>query len=127
LLSKIYPKNYIEAGEYKHWIDSMEEELNQIENNETWELVPRPTDKNVIRTKYVIRNKLNDYEKVMRNKTRLVCKCYAQVEGIDFKETFSMVSRLEAIRMFLAFACFKKFKFYQMDVKYSFLNGNLEE
>jgi hypothetical protein len=127
LLSKIEPKNFTEANEDKHWIDAMEEELNQIEKNETWELVPRPTDKNVIGTKWVFRNKLNEDGKVMRNKTRLVCKGYAQVEGIDFEETFSLVARLEAIRMFLAFACFKNFKVYQMDVKSAFLNGNLEE
>jgi hypothetical protein len=70
---------------------------------------------------------LNEDGKVMRNKTRLVCKGYAQVEGIDFEENFSPVSRLEAIKMFFAFACFKNFKVYQIDVKSAFLNGNLEE
>ena len=62
-----------------------------------------------------------------RNKARLVCKGYAQVEGVEFDETFSLVARLEAIRMFLAFACYKNFKVYQMDVKYAFLNGEIEE
>jgi hypothetical protein len=57
----------------------------------------------------------------------LVYKGYAQVEGIDFEETFAPVARLEAIKMFLAFFCFKNFKVYQMDVKSTFLNGNLEE
>jgi hypothetical protein len=66
----------------------MEEELNQIEKNETWELVPRPKDKNVIGTKWVFRNKLNEDGKVIRNKEILVCKGYAQVEGIDFKKPF---------------------------------------
>ena len=61
------------------------------------------------------------------NKARLVCKGYAQVEDIEFQENFAPVARLEAIRMFLAFACYKKFKVYQMDVKYAFLNGELEE
>ena len=63
----------------------------------------------------------------MRNKARLVCKGYAQVEGIDFEKTFAPVARLEAIRMFLALAVYKSFKVYQMDVKSAFLNGNLEE
>jgi hypothetical protein len=56
-----------------------------------------------------------------------VCKGYAQVEGVDFKENFSHVAIIEAIRMFLAFACYRKFKVYQMDVKSTFLNGDLEE
>jgi hypothetical protein len=105
----------------------MNDELDQIEKNQTWDLVPRPKDKNVIGTKWVFRNKQNENGQVVRNKEILVCKGYAQIEGVDFEETFSLVARLEAIRMFLAFACYKNFKIYQMDVKSTFLNGNLEE
>jgi hypothetical protein len=75
----------------------------------------------------VFRNKLNEHGQVIRNKTRLVCKFYSQVEGIDFEENVSSVARVEAIKMFLSFACFNNFKVYQMDVKSTFLNGNLEE
>jgi hypothetical protein len=57
----------------------------------------------------------------------LVCKAYAQVEGIDFEETFAPVSRMEEILLILAYACSKNIKVYQMDVKSSFLNGELEE
>jgi hypothetical protein len=57
----------------------------------------------------------------------LVCKGYAQIEGLDFDETFAPVARLEAIRMFLTSVCRKKFKVYQMDVKSAFLNGDLKE
>jgi hypothetical protein len=105
----------------------MDEELDQIEKNDTWELVPRPKNKNVIDTKWVFRNKLNEYGQVTRNKDRLVCKGYAQIEGIDFEETFSPVARMEAICFLLAYACSKNVKVYQMDVKSSFLNGELEE
>jgi hypothetical protein len=63
----------------------------------------------------------------MRHEARLVCKGYAKVQGIDFEETFSQVARIEAIIILLAFACFKNLKFYQMDFKSSFLNGNLDE
>ena len=105
----------------------MNEELNQIEKNQTWELVPRSKNKNVIGTKWVFKNKVNEDGQVIRNKSRLVCKGYAQVEGVDFEETFAPVAILEAIRMFLVFSSYKKFKVYQMDVKSAFLNGNLEE
>eukprot|EP00253_Pinus_taeda_P023860 PITA_23860 len=105
----------------------MDEELEKIEKNNTWELVPRPKDKNVIGTKWIFKNKLNENGEVIRNKARLVCKGYAQQEGIDFEETFAPVARLEAIRMFLALSSFQKFKVFQMDVKSSFLNGDLEE
>eukprot|EP00253_Pinus_taeda_P006803 PITA_06803 len=80
----------------------MDEELEKIERNNTWELVPRPKDKKVIGTKWVFKNKLNENGEVIRNKARLVCKGYAQQEEIDFEEIFAPVARLEAIRMFLA-------------------------
>jgi len=70
---------------------------------------------------------LNENGEVIRNKARLVCKGYAQQEGIDFEENFAPVARLEAIRMFLALSSFQKFKVFQMDVKSAFLNGDLEE
>jgi hypothetical protein len=105
----------------------MNEELDQIEKNDTWELVPRPKNKNVINTKWVFMNKLNEDGQVTRNKTRLVCKGYAQIEGIDFEETFSPVARMEAIRLILAYACSKNVKVYQMDIKSSVLNGELEQ
>ncbi|KAK6153379.1 hypothetical protein DH2020_013018 [Rehmannia glutinosa] len=78
----------------------MQEELNQFERNKVWELVQRPTHQNVICTKWIFRNKMNEEE-----------------EGIDFDETFAPVARLEAIRMFLAYATHKNFTVYQMDVK----------
>ena len=70
---------------------------------------------------------MSEQEQVIKNKSRLVYKGYAQVQGVDFQETFSPVSRLQSIRMFLAYASHKGFKVYQMDVKYSFLNGELED
>ena len=127
LLSTIEPQCFNEASKDKDWVAAMNEELDQIEKNSTWELVPRPSDKNIIGSKWVFKNKLNEQGKIVRNKARLVCKGYAQVEGQDFDETFAPVARMEAIKMFLAYACHKHFKVYQMDVKSAFLNGSLEE
>lgn len=84
----------------------MDEELDQIEKNDTWELVPIAHDQNVIGTKWIFKNKLNENGGVIRNKARLVCKGYAQQEGIDVKETFTPIARLEAIRMFLSLSSF---------------------
>jgi hypothetical protein len=91
----------------------MDEELDQIEKNDTWELVPRPKNKNVIGRKWVFRNKLNEDGQVTRNKARLVCKGYAHIEGIHFEETFSPVSRMEAVCLLLDYACSKNVKVYQ--------------
>lgn len=117
LLSQIKPLNVEDACKDSDWQNAMEEELDQIIKNDTWELVPRPSDKNVIGTKWVFRNKMNEDQTVVKNKARLVCKGYAQREGIDYTDTFTPVSRLEAIKLFLAYATFKDFKVYQMDVK----------
>ena len=72
--------------------------------NETWELVPRPKDKNVIGTKWVFRNKMNEQGEVVRNRAKLVYKGYSQQEGIGYEETYSPMARMEAVRMFLAYA-----------------------
>ena len=105
----------------------MNEEIEKIEKNKTWTLVPRPKDKNMIGTKWVFRNNLNEDGQVSRNKARLVCKGYCQEEGVDYGETFSLVARLEGVRTLIAYAAHKEFKVYQMDVKSTFLNGILEE
>lgn len=75
----------------------------QIEKNQTWELVPRLVNKNVIGIKWVFQNKLKQNGEVIRNKERLVCKGYSEVEGIYFKEIFTLMERMEAIKIFLAF------------------------
>jgi hypothetical protein len=100
----IEPTCFEEANKDGFWNKSMEEELDQIEKTDTWEWVPRPKDKNVIDTKWVYRNKLSEYGQVTGNKARLVCKGYAQVEGIYFEETFSPISKMEAIQFILAYA-----------------------
>jgi hypothetical protein len=103
----------------------MDEELYHMYKNDTWEMVPRPRNKNVITTKWVFRNKLNEDVQVTKNKSRLVCKGYAHVEGIDFGETFSLVSIMEAIILILTYACSNNIKVYHMDVKLTFINGYL--
>jgi hypothetical protein len=104
----------------------MQEELNNFERNQVWEFVARPKT-NIIGTRWVFRNKQDEFGIVIRNKARLVSQGYTQVEGLDFGETYAPVARLEAIRFLLAFIARHDFKLYQMDVKSVFLNGPLSE
>lgn len=112
MISTIEPRTTNESFGDDHWIKVVEEELDQIEKNNTWTLVPRPVNKNVIGTKWVFINKLNEDGVVVRNKVRLVCKVYAQEEGEDYGKTFALVARLEGVRTLLAFAAYGGFKLY---------------
>ncbi|GJV71274.1 copia protein [Tanacetum coccineum] len=102
-VSTIEPKNIKEAMHDHSWIESMQDEFNQFKRLDVWELVECP------------------------NKSRLVAKGYGQEEGIDFEESFAPVVRLEAVRIFVAYAAHKNFPIFQMDVKTAFLNGPLKE
>ncbi|GJT94170.1 retrovirus-related pol polyprotein from transposon TNT 1-94 [Tanacetum coccineum] len=122
------PKNIKKLGpESYSWIESMQDELNQFERLQVWELVPRPEGKNVIALKWLWKNKCDAENIMVRNKSRLVAKGYKQEEGIDFEESFAPVARLEAVRMFIAFAAHRNITIFQMDVKTAFLNGPLKE
>ncbi|GJT77386.1 putative ribonuclease H-like domain-containing protein [Tanacetum coccineum] len=94
---------------------------------EVWTLVDLPKGKRAIGTKWVYRNKKDERGIVVRNKTRLVAQGYTQEEGIDYNEVFAHVARIEAIRLFFAYASFMGFIMYQMDVKSAFLYGTIEE
>ncbi|GKF35753.1 retrovirus-related pol polyprotein from transposon TNT 1-94, partial [Tanacetum coccineum] len=77
--------------------------------------------------KWIYKVKLDELGGILKNKARLVARGYRQEQGIDFEESFVPVARLEAIRIFLAFAAHMNMVLYQMDVKTTFLNGNLRE
>ncbi|GKB61083.1 putative ribonuclease H-like domain-containing protein [Tanacetum coccineum] len=109
------------------WIEAIQEELLQFKLQEVWILVDLPNGKRAIGSKWVFRNKKDERGIVIRNKARLVAQGYTQEEGIDYDEIFAPVARIEAIRLFLAYASFKDFMVYQMDVKSVFLYGKIEE
>nr|GEY58324.1 retrovirus-related Pol polyprotein from transposon TNT 1-94 [Tanacetum cinerariifolium] len=126
-VSTIEPKNIKEAMADHSWIESIQDELNQFERLQVWELVPRPEGKNIIALKWLWKNKCDAENIMVQNKTRLVAKGYKQEEGIDFEESFSLVTRLEPVRMLIAYAAHKISNIFQMDVITTFLNGLLKE
>nr|GEX60070.1 retrovirus-related Pol polyprotein from transposon TNT 1-94 [Tanacetum cinerariifolium] len=119
--------NYKEALKEACWIKAMQEELNEFQGLEVWELVPRPDRVMIITLKWIFKVKLDELGGVLKNKARLVARRYRQEEGIDFKESFTPVAQLEAIRIFIAYAAYMNMIVYQMDVKTAFLNGILRE
>ncbi|GKA76952.1 retrovirus-related pol polyprotein from transposon TNT 1-94 [Tanacetum coccineum] len=126
-VSQTEPKNIKEAMADSAWIESMQEELHQFDQLDVWELVVRPLCKNVINLKWLWKNKRDKENTVIRNKSYLVAKGYAQKEGIDFEESFPPVARLEVVRLFIAYVAHKSFTVYQMDVKTAFLYEPLKK
>nr|GEU45702.1 retrovirus-related Pol polyprotein from transposon TNT 1-94 [Tanacetum cinerariifolium] len=126
-LTSVETKTYKDALTQSFWIEAMQEELNEFERLEVWELVPRPDKVMVITLKWIYKVKVDDLGGILTNKSRLVARGYRQEDGINFEESFAPVARLEAIRIFLTYATHKNMVVYQMDVKTTFLNGNLRE
>ncbi|GJY40916.1 retrovirus-related pol polyprotein from transposon TNT 1-94 [Tanacetum coccineum] len=126
-LTAVEPKTYKDALTQSCWIEAMQEELNEFERLEVWELIPRPDKVMVITLKWIYKVKLDELGGILKNKARLVARGYRQEEGTNFEESFAPVARLEATRIFLAFAAHMNMVVYQMDVKTAFLNGNLRE
>nr|GEY86508.1 Gag-Pol polyprotein [Tanacetum cinerariifolium] len=109
------------------WIEAMQKDLLQFRLQDVWTLVDLPYEKRAIGSKWVFRNKLDERGIVFRNKVRLVAQEHTQEEGIYHDEVFTLVARIEAIRLFLEYASFKDFIVYQMDMKSAFLYGKIEE
>ncbi|GJU11046.1 putative ribonuclease H-like domain-containing protein [Tanacetum coccineum] len=126
-LSQEEPKSISQALQDKRWVEAMQEELMEFKLQKVWILVNLPSGKKAIGTKWVFKNKRDERSIVVKNKARLVAQGFRQEEGIDYDEVFAPVAKIEAIRLFLAFASYMGFTVYQMDVKSAFLYGTIEE
>nr|GEX18945.1 retrovirus-related Pol polyprotein from transposon TNT 1-94 [Tanacetum cinerariifolium] len=120
-------RNVKEAMTDPAWIDSIQEDLFQFKRLDVWVLVRAPDNIKLLTLRWLFKNKHDEEITVIRNKTRLVVRGYHQEEEIDFEESFAPVARIEAIRIFLAYAAHKSFIVFQMNVKTAFLHGSLKE
>src|SRR5437667_775970 len=121
------PLSYLDAMSRKdaaQWRKAMEEEIQSIIDNKTWELSDLPLNRQVIGTKWVLKKKRDGIDNVTRYKARVVAKGYSQIAGLDFTETFAPVVRIESIRTLLAIAAFYNLYILHADAKTAFLNGN---
>nr|GEU41007.1 retrovirus-related Pol polyprotein from transposon TNT 1-94 [Tanacetum cinerariifolium] len=108
-------------------VSTSSDEIIRVEADKVWTLFDCPKGVRPIRIKWVLKNKKDESGIVVRNKARLVAQGHTQEEGIDYDEVFAPVARIEAIRLFLAYASFMGFTVYQMDVKSAFLYGTIDE
>ena len=121
------PTEFEEAACEGKWQKAMQEEINSIEKNNTWELVDRPEGHKPIGVKWVYKTKVNEDGKVQKYKARLVAKGYKQKAGIDYDEVFAPVARQETITLVLFLAAQNSWLVHQLDVKSAFLHGDLQE
>nr|GEW01672.1 hypothetical protein [Tanacetum cinerariifolium] len=126
-LSQVEPKKIFNALQDPSWVEAMQEDLLQFKIQNVWTLVDCPKGVRPIGTKWLLKNKNDERGIVIRNKARLVAQGHTQEEGIDYEEVFAPVARIEAIKLFLAYASFMGFTVYQMDVKSAFLYGTIDE
>ncbi|RZB42467.1 Retrovirus-related Pol polyprotein from transposon TNT 1-94 [Glycine soja] len=109
------------------WYDAMKDEMNSMQSNKVWNLVKMPNGAKAIRCKWVFKTKRDSLGNIERYKARLVVEGFTQKEGIDYTKTFSPVSKKDSLRIILALVAHFDLELQQMDVKTTFLNGDLEE
>jgi Reverse transcriptase (RNA-dependent DNA polymerase)/Integrase core domain/gag-polypeptide of LTR copia-type/GAG-pre-integrase domain len=121
------PNNFEEARKHSKWVSAMNEELEALSRNKTWELVTLPVGKKTVGCRWVFKIKYKSDGTVERYKARLVAKGYTQTYGIDYKETFAPVTKMNTVRTVMSIATNCDWPLFQMDVRNAFLHGDLEE
>jgi len=121
------PNTIGEALSHPGWCAAMKEEMEALDANGTWELLPLSTGKKAIGSKFVFTVKINPDGSVTRLKARLVAKGYAQTYRVDYSDTFSPVAKLTYVRLFISLAATYDWLLHQLDIKNAFLNGDLQE
>lgn len=121
------PQSYAEVRQSKEWTESADKELDAMEENDTWDVVPLPKGKKAIGCRWVHTLKFNADGTLERRKSRLVGKGYTQKEGLDYTETFSPVAKMATVKLLLKVAASKKWFLHQLDISNAFLNGELDE
>ncbi|KAH9669465.1 retrovirus-related pol polyprotein from transposon RE1 [Citrus sinensis] len=127
LTTTIEPKHFKTAIRQPHWRTAMLEELDALHQNNTWSLVPRPVNTNIVGSKWVYRTKFKEDGSIDKYKARLVAQGYTQIPGLDFEETFSPVIKPTTIRLIFSLAVTLNWTMRQLDVKNAFLHGFLKE
>jgi len=109
------------------WLDAMKDELQSMTHNDVWDLVELPEGCKRVGCKWVFKTKRDSQGNIERYKAQLVAKGFTQKDGINYKETFLLVSKKDSFRIIMALVAHYDLELHQTDVKNAFLNGDLEE
>ncbi|GJS32433.1 ribonuclease H-like domain-containing protein [Tanacetum coccineum] len=127
-LNKNYePKSFLEASKYPHWTDAMNEEMDCLLRNGTWDIVELPKGRKAIGSKWIFKIKYQYSGEIDRFKARLVAQGFGQKEGIDYEKIFSPVVKMVTARCLLNIVVFSSWPVFQLDVNNAFLYGDLDE
>ncbi|PRQ17191.1 putative RNA-directed DNA polymerase [Rosa chinensis] len=121
------PRNFEEANQSPVWKKAMHDELKALDDNRTWSIVKLPKGQKIVGAKWIYKIKFNSDGSIERHKARLVARGFTQTFGVDYKETFAPVAKMNSVRVLLSVAINCGWSLYQMDVKNAFLHGDLEE
>jgi hypothetical protein len=123
------PATYTEAMEdleSDKWLEAMKFEIRSMYDNQVWTLVDIPSDRKAIENKWIFKKKTNTDGNVTVYKARLVTKCFRQIQGVDYDETFSPVAMLKSIWILLAITAYFDYEIWHIDIKTTFLSANIE-
>jgi hypothetical protein len=121
------PHSYTEAMGNPFWEAAMDEEYSALMENQTWDLVPLPKGRKLVRCRWIFQKNMAENGEISKYKSRLVAKGYSQVHGIDYTETFAPVAKMDSIRLVLAIAASRHWEVHHMDVKSDFIHGDMKE
>lgn len=127
MLNIAEPSNFHLASKSFEWKEAMKEVCESIMKNDTWDLVKLRHGKQPIGCRWLFKLNFKANGSIDKYKARLVANRYSQKEGIDFEETFSLVAKLNTIRLIISLGAKHHWKIHQLDVKFAFLNGDLKE
>jgi hypothetical protein len=124
MISAGKPCTFAEAEQEEAWRAAMRNEVDSIEQNQTWELIDLPQGHRPITLKWVFKLKKGETGEVVKHKARLVARGFIQQAGVDFDEVLAPIARMESVRLLLALAAKASWNVHSMDVKSAFLNGD---
>ena len=127
LLAIQEPRGFKSGAKHPEWLLAMDDEIQALKKNDTWDLVPRPINHNMVGCRWIFKTKLRVNGSIERHKARLVAKGFSQIHGLDFEDTFSPVVRPATIWIILSIAVTSGLPLHQLDVKNVFFHGHLSE
>ena len=127
LMVSLDPNSYYHSWKDPRWQVAMDEEMNSLQKNTTWELVSLPSGRKLVQCKWVFQKKVSADGRTYKYKEILVAKYFSQVQGVEYHETFASIAKMDSIHLVLGISAYKHWEVHHMDVKSEFMHGYIHE